>query len=149
MKNKIKFAFGFVLLLLLLSASALACVCIRDKVKARGFVGRVVFAVSESRANDNEEGLQGVTIKLLQPDGDEEKIVYQIVTDTDGRFKIKDVKPGKYTLVAESLHAIVVATKIKTLKSSRRGRNDELDIGLSPIIECCAGYAKVRKSNKD
>lgn len=145
MINKVILFFALIFTLFLLCVPTPACVCVRDKIKAKGFSGQI-FAVSESNPS-YKEPLPNATIKLLKRTDDGDKLVVEFVADEKGHFSLENIKTGKYILEADAENYQKVVTKIKIIRSSR-GKKDNLEIGLDPlVIECCVGYAKVQKIN--
>jgi 5-hydroxyisourate hydrolase-like protein (transthyretin family) len=144
MTSKLKTTFAVTFTLFLLSVSTLACICVRDKIKAKGFNGRVVYIFNSTL--NSKEPITKVTVKLLKRTDDGDKTITEVVTDADGRFAIEKIKSGTYILEAKRENFQTVVTEIKISKSSSKSK-DELEIALDLSLECCAGYAKVQKQN--
>lgn len=117
-----------------------ACVCVRVGIKAPAVRGRVVAAF-EQRA---EEPIPNASVKLLKcVDGDCQTIA-EVQTDESGRFSIERVKPGEYDIVATVTHFEKVWVGLK-VNGKSGDRSKEIVFGLGPGLNCCAGWAKVRK----
>ena len=141
MKSKLKYIFVVTFTLFLLSVSIFACTCEREKIKAKGFSGRVVIQT----APEIKQPLSKAIIKLLKRIDGRDIIVAEVVTDEDGRFAVPNIESGKYILKAEALDFQKLSTEIKIVKGSSRKK--ELEIGLEVAAVCCAGYFTVRQIN--
>jgi hypothetical protein len=143
MKNKSKNFLAIVFTIFLLNISVFACTCVRNNLKLKGFRGQV-FAVNEAQP-DYKEPFPKATVRLLERNDDEEKIIAEVLTDENGKFEIEKFKSGKYILEIFAPNFQKVVTRIKITKSSSR-KLDNLVIGLEPSLDCCVGFAKVEKS---
>jgi hypothetical protein len=142
-----KIVFSFLLifgLLIFTHIDVAACTCVRDKIKAKGFSGQI-FAVSESNPS-YKEIFPKAKVRLLERNGDKDKVIAEVTADENGRFALENIKSGTYILEAFATNFQKVVTIIKIIKASNR-KKDELVIGLDPLVmNCCVGYAKVKKS---
>lgn len=130
---------GFSLLIFLQNEAA-ACTCVRDKIKAKGFSGRVIIQT----APQTKEPLSNAIVKLLKRTDSGDKVIAEVATNEEGRFAIENVESGKYILEAEAVNFQKVSTEIKIVKGSSKKK--ELEIGLEVGITCCVGYATVRRT---
>ena len=127
-------------LLIFIQVDAIACTCVRDKIKAKGFSGRVVVQT----APQSKEPLQKALVKLIKRTDDGDKVIATVVTNEEGRFALANVESGKYILEAEAVNFQKVSTEIRIVKGSSQKK--EIEIGLEVGLTCCAGYATVRKT---
>jgi hypothetical protein len=130
-----------ILLLTAIKASApAACVCVRSSLKAAEVRGRVVATYKQRP----EEPIPNATVKLLKCFEDDCQTVAEVTADESGRFSIEGIKSGEYDIVASATHFERVWVKLK-VRGKSGNKKKELVFGLEPGLDCCAGWAKVRK----
>ncbi|MCA1592267.1 MAG: carboxypeptidase-like regulatory domain-containing protein [Acidobacteria bacterium] len=130
-------------LLLLTTAKAsvpVVCVCVRSPLKEAAVRGRVV-ATYKQRA---EEPIPNATVKLMKCVEGDCQTITEVTADESGHFSVEGVKPGEYDIVASATHFERVWVKLK-VRGRSRDRNKEIVFGLEPGLDCCTGWAKVRK----
>jgi hypothetical protein len=77
-------------------------------------------------------------------DGDCQKVA-EARADANGQFSMEGVKSDEYDLVASAPNFQRVWVKVR-LKAKHNPKN-EIIFGLEPTLDCCAGFAEMRKSN--
>jgi hypothetical protein len=77
-------------------------------------------------------------------DGDCEK-VSEARADASGQFSIEGVKSDDYELVASAPNFQRVWVKLKY--KAKLNAKKEIVFGLEPTLDCCAGFAEMRKIN--
>ncbi len=116
-----------------------ACTCVRRGLKAAEVRGRVI-AVDKQGV---EEPIPNATVKLLKCIEGDCRAISEVTVDEGGRFFIEGIRSGEYDIVASATHFERVWVKLKV--SGRARSKGEIVFALGPGVDCCAGWAKVRK----
>ena len=129
------------LLLTTVKASApAACVCVRSALKAAEVRGRVLATYKQRP----EEPIPNAAVKLLKCFEGDCQTIAEVTADEGGLFSIEGIKAGEYDIVASATHFERVWVKLK-VRGKSGYRKKEIVFGLEPGLDCCAGWAKVRK----
>ena len=117
----------------------LACTCIRSTLKAGQIKGRVLFTVNDQP----REPIPGATITLLKCVDGNCQTVADAKADSRGQFSIEGVKSDEYDLLASAPNFQRVWVKLKF--KAKHNTEEEIIFGLEPTLDCCAGFAQIRK----
>ncbi len=117
-------------------------VCVPPTLKIGAISGRVIRTYSKG-----EESLDGVTISVRKWNS-QGSTVAKVITDADGRFTIRTLKPGKYAVVVEKSLYITFVFPVQVTKSSKRAAQRAevvINLGADYTASCGGSYAERRE----
>ncbi|MBK4218134.1 carboxypeptidase regulatory-like domain-containing protein [Paracoccus caeni] len=94
----------------------------QDKVEPGALEGRVFFDVNKDGLDNNEAGVSGVIVQLLNAAG---QVVGTATTAADGSYKFNNLNPGDYRVVFPTSH------DGKVLTEANVGNDDRIDSDAS------------------
>jgi hypothetical protein len=111
-------------------------------LKAREVRGRVVATYKQRP----EEPISNATVKLLKCFEGDCNTIAEVTADGSGRFSIERIKSGEYEIVASAPNFDPVWVRLK-VRGKSTSKKEEIVFGLEPGLECCAGWAKVLRTD--
>ena len=119
-----------------------ACICVRDEIASHGFRGEIfnVYGAKEEK----RDSIKNASIELRKETNKGIKVVAAVISNDEGKFEIKGVRPGKYILYVKAEHFLSVSTRIKILKLKPQFK-DKISIRIEVGIDCCIGEISVQR----
>lgn len=108
-------------------------------IKTNAVFGKVIAEFGTVRAP-----LPNATIEIFKKKKDREEIIAVTKSDENGRFEIKNIPAGKYTISAYSEHFRHSYAWLNLKNTSRKKRDQEIVFTLVTWLEC-SGDVRVQK----
>ncbi|HKZ76972.1 MAG TPA: carboxypeptidase-like regulatory domain-containing protein [Pyrinomonadaceae bacterium] len=118
---------GFLLLLIMFSTSGKAqSICVISEMKISEVKG-IIFL-------PNKIPIPDATVELHEKNS-EGRIIAQVKTDENGRFKFADVASGKYAIVASYPTLVTLHVPVRVTSKARKSEQKEIVIILNGLID--------------
>lgn|GEM_PF-2685455 len=142
MRYKVFGSAGFLLLLIMLSTSGKAQgICVISEMKISEVKG-IIFL-------PNKIPIPNATVELHEKNS-EGRIITQVKTDENGRFRFADVVSGRYAIVASYPTLVTLHVPVRITSKSRKGERKEIVIILNGLIDkpCGDGDAYLQEQRQ-
>ncbi len=119
-------------------------ICVPKRIQALHVQGQVFFGLEGSRRPQ-----QDVTVVLSDYRNyrKQKRVIATIITDSEGKFRIDHIKPGKYWLTTKHDQIIGIDVELSIVKKSHEDNHKNTQLvfvlGADPSQMCGGGYVEL------